>query len=249
MTTTEWNRCTVKPRGNRPAFTLVELLVVVSILSVLIALLMPTVNKAQELARRSVCMNNLGQMMMASLNYSSDYRGWMPDSPRVAGIQPKNRNDGSRNLQHSATGPEVIGKTISGNYLPEAKPGIVYCPSRNPNIRYGINSKSWGWANWANGGTVEYSYQHRTKRQLSDANPDDVYGADLGIVDNYRDGAIIYWSVSVGADICHKDQYYNVSYYDQSVRPFIDRDEILENPAIYYNYPGRVLNTIEQLKD
>ena len=61
------------PRG----FTLVELLVVISIIGILVALLMPAVNSARESGRRAQCSNNLHQLVTACLAHETRY-GFLP---------------------------------------------------------------------------------------------------------------------------------------------------------------------------
>ena len=43
----------------RPAFTLIELLVIISIISSLVAILLPSLERAQKTAETIVCANNL----------------------------------------------------------------------------------------------------------------------------------------------------------------------------------------------
>ncbi len=64
----------------RPAFTLVELLVVVTIISVLAALLLPALGKAADLARLMSCANNQRQIGFYLQQYADDFSDRLPSA-------------------------------------------------------------------------------------------------------------------------------------------------------------------------
>lgn len=67
----------------RFGFTLVELLVVISIIALLIALLLPALAKARSLALRTVCASNIRSLLQAVLIYAPQQRNQLPPSNQV----------------------------------------------------------------------------------------------------------------------------------------------------------------------
>jgi prepilin-type N-terminal cleavage/methylation domain-containing protein len=59
---------------HRKAFTLVELLVVIGIIALLIAILLPALQRARDQANRTACMSNVRQLTMGWLQYATEHK-------------------------------------------------------------------------------------------------------------------------------------------------------------------------------
>ncbi len=118
--------------SNNLGFTLIELLVVVAIIAVLISMLLPALNYARELAKRSVCRSNLHQIGLAMLMYGNENN----DKPPACLYNSASRVDcvHFRSTFNSAYGWGQWGKSlwlwlklIVPIYINEGK--VFYCPS------------------------------------------------------------------------------------------------------------------------
>jgi len=69
----------------RRGFTLIELLVVVTIIALLIAILLPSLSRAREAARRTVCSSRLHQQVVALVTYASENFTNLPSGMRDLG--------------------------------------------------------------------------------------------------------------------------------------------------------------------
>ena len=85
----------------RHGFTLIELLVVIAIIALLVSILMPSLNKAKQLARGVVCQSNLRNLHMGTVLYSEEYDGVMP---------PHHHNWTSEQGKYTASTYEFIEK-------------------------------------------------------------------------------------------------------------------------------------------
>jgi len=166
-------------------FTLVELLVVITIIGILIALLLPAVQAAREAARRIQCQNNLKQIGLAMLEHEQAMTrfptggwgwGWTGDADRgtdisqpggwIYNILPYLEQQGLYDLGKGLTGTAKSAKHRERVVTPLS---MFNCPTRRRAIAYPYKS-------YAEGGTggIPINYDKPTAVARSD------YGSNGG---------------------------------------------------------------------
>lgn len=68
----------VFPRTRRAAFTLIELLTVIAIIAILAYMILPSLSRAREMARRTSCLSNMKQLGLGVMQYTQDYDERLP---------------------------------------------------------------------------------------------------------------------------------------------------------------------------
>ena len=99
------------------AFSLVELLVVLAVVSVLAAALLPIAEQSFELARRNACMNNLRQQHAAMFLYSDDQAGCVPTTPVRWGISVSIDSTDDKFRRDTAAGTITYPGNSTGWYV------------------------------------------------------------------------------------------------------------------------------------
>lgn len=158
--------------SNRAAFTLIELLVVIAIISLLVSILIPSLVKAKELARRTTCAVNLRSLFSGVYLYANDHDDSLPYHPLNLKYRCVVWSDSEKEWMG-------LGKVYSDKYVDTGK--IFYCPS-NTGRGYDYFATQWSattpW--WT---TVQIHYSERgygggkVPATLMDLGPE-VYAAD-----------------------------------------------------------------------
>jgi prepilin-type N-terminal cleavage/methylation domain-containing protein len=128
----------VVSRVKRAAFTLVELLVVIGIIAVLIGILLPTLGRAREASKRTVCLSNLRELGNAIRIYAAQNKDQIPvgymDEHQFSYFVNWNNVNGTK---VSMLGLLAVARLTSN-------PRAFYCPSvEDPQFSYNTPQNPW----------------------------------------------------------------------------------------------------------
>lgn len=110
----------------RCAFTIIELLVVIAIIAILVALLLPVLQRTKERAQKTPCLSNLHQCMVALQNYAGDNNDFYPLAPN-----PNNDVIGDPESAEAGTDLWDVPNAMAHRLLNELGQNrlVMYCPS------------------------------------------------------------------------------------------------------------------------
>lgn len=128
-----------KPSG----FSLIELLVVIMILAVLVALLLPALQKARASARRVVCASNLRQLSNAMLLYATEYRGALVFGYLTQASPMQGWVDTFSYARTVPGGTGLIANITTGGYEKTVMPPVLRCPSDQGNVEFASRGLTW----------------------------------------------------------------------------------------------------------
>ncbi|MCM8530277.1 MAG: DUF1559 domain-containing protein [Lentisphaeraceae bacterium] len=153
-------------------FTLIELLIVLSIIGILSTLLIPSLGKAREKARQVVCLSNMHQLGAATSVYGTDNSNSLP-------VYRRGKSHGAwgfdkRGLERALA--STMGETVSSSGQTAVGNPIFMCPSAP--VTFDKETSKYIWIPGDNKGhrtnTYEGLYYHyrRTSVNSQQANPD-----------------------------------------------------------------------------
>lgn len=136
------------------AFSLLDVMVTISVIAVLIAILMPALGSVRETTHRVVCSSNVRQIGLGIAMYTEANQDLLP--PSGFALRPQ-ETIWLRRGPETDGGWDGLGNLYADDYLPA--PQIFYCPSHSGSHPFLEYADEWG-SDW---GRIAGNYQYRGK--------------------------------------------------------------------------------------
>ena len=141
-------------RAAQKAFSLVELMVVITIIGILVQMLLPAVQAAREAARRMQCSNHLKQLALGCVNFEAARGNYPKGAYNRPGVWPEGGNTSwlfhclayteASNLYNEVVATGSLNAAVTAGILP-TKIAMARCPS-----------DGWNFGDWRD--AVLYNY-------------------------------------------------------------------------------------------
>ena len=126
-------------------FTLIELLVVIAVITLLAALVMPSMMQAVAMAERTRCSSNMGQILRGCAIYANQFKRYFPNGKPA----------------RTGYGDDDLSRLVTGKYVGDIK--VFACPATedDPETPEDIRYKA------TNGGKMSYEYRGQYNPRLA----------------------------------------------------------------------------------
>ena len=235
-------------------FSLIELLVSISIIALLVSILLPALNRARASAKAVMCAATLRELGLGLISYANENDGLIPRGPACVGpydfacadIASNQLWMGGENLAHKNQ-PHGLGMLMK-EYVKTKD--SYYCPADDSlNLEEELPRI----------GTELNAYGSYTYRQLDFVPPSFRRGqlSDLGVntvgESHVRVEALVMDTNSLGPEALklrqtnHQARIVNVLYRDRSVRTFTNKDGLFSIPAETFASPPDIFTRLDQI--
>jgi competence protein ComGC len=153
---------TSAPRANTRGFTVIDVLVSMTVIAVLVGILLPSLGSVQETARRTVCQSNLRQVGFGLTSFADERKGRLPTSifkqtPNASVAEMMTLRLGIEHPNADAKAQwDGLGLLHEGEFL--LGPRVYYCPSHKGGHHFREYAAQWGLRDRT---TLVGNYQYR----------------------------------------------------------------------------------------